>query len=98
MSQVRPDLVLQISFPKFENNLETAFSKVEVCDVFASRLPLRKSLTPTLEKSHLKSFSDLGKKIYKTNPALPNNFALGPKEIWKVFDDFVFLKFLRAAI
>jgi hypothetical protein len=62
-SQVRPDLVLQIFFPKFENNFEAAFSRVEVCDVFASRLPLGKSLTSTLEKSHLKSFSDFGKKI-----------------------------------
>jgi hypothetical protein len=51
MSQVRPDLVLQIFFPKFEHNfVEAAFSRVEVCDVFASRLPLGKSLTPTLGK------------------------------------------------
>ena len=84
MSQVRPDLVLQVFFPKFENNFEADFSRAKVCDVFASRLPLGKSLTSTLEKSHLKSFSDFGKKIYKTIPVLPNNFSLGPKEIWKV--------------
>jgi hypothetical protein len=53
-------------------------------------LPLGKSLTPTPtpEKPHLKSFSDFGKKIYKTKPALPNNFSLGPKEIWEVFEIF----------
>jgi hypothetical protein len=99
MLQVRPGLVLQDFFPKFENNFEADFSRVKVCDVFASRLPLGKSPTSALEKSHLKSFSDFGKKIYKTKPgALPNNFSLGPKEIWEVFDGFVFLKFLRAGI
>jgi hypothetical protein len=100
MSQARPDLVLQMFFPKLENNFEADFSRGKVCDVFALRLPLGKSQTPTLEKSHLKSFSDFGKKIYKTKPALlPSNFSLGPKEeIWEVFDDFVFLKFLRAGI
>jgi hypothetical protein len=61
-------------------------------------LPLGKPLTPTLEKSHLKAFSDYGKKICKTKPALPNNFSLGPKGIWEVLDGFVFLKFLRAGI
>jgi hypothetical protein len=52
----------------------------------------------TLEKSHSKSFSDFGKKIYKTKPALPNNFSPGPKEIEEVFEVFVFLKFSRAGI
>jgi hypothetical protein len=98
MSQVRPDLALTIFFPKFENNFETKFSRVKVCDALASRLPLGKSPTPTLEKSHLKPFSDLGKKIYKNKPVLPNNFSLRPNEILEVFDDFVFLKFLRAWI
>jgi hypothetical protein len=54
MSQVRPDLVLQIFFPKFENYFEADFSRVKAGDVFASRLPLGKSPTSTLEKSHLK--------------------------------------------
>jgi hypothetical protein len=98
MSQVRPDLVVESFFSMFEINFEAAFSRVEVCDVFAPRLPLGKSLTSILEKSRLKSFSDFGRKIYKTKLPLPNNFPLGPKEIWEVFDDFVFLKFLRAAI
>jgi hypothetical protein len=77
MSQVRPDLVLQIFFPKFENNFEAEFSRAKVCDVFASRLPLGKSPTPTLEKSHLKSFSDSEKKIYETKPPLlvPKGFG-----------------------
>ena len=91
MSQVRPDLVLQIFFPKFENNFKAGFSRVK-----------GKSLTLALEKPHSKLFSDFGKKIYKTQdktkPALPDNFSLGPKGIWEVFDDFVFLKFLRAGI
>ena len=30
----------QIFFPKFENNFEADFSRVKICDVFASRLPL----------------------------------------------------------
>ena len=94
----RVDLVLQIFFPKFENNFEADFSRVEVCVVFASRSPLGKSPAFTLEKSASKSFSDFGKKIYKTKPTLPNNFTLGPKEIWEVFEDFVFLKFSRAGI
>ena len=59
----RTDLVLQIFFPKFENNFEADFSRVKVYDVFASRSPLEKSPTWALEKSHLKSFSDFGKKI-----------------------------------
>ena len=95
---MRPDLVLQIFFTKSENNFEADFSRVKVYDIFASRLPLGKSLTSTLEKSHLKSFSDFGKKIYKAKPPILNNFSLDPKEIWEVFDDFVFLKFLRAGI
>jgi hypothetical protein len=74
-------------FPKFENNVEAGFSRVKVY-VFASRLPLGKSPTLILEKLHLKSFSDFGKKIYKTKLALPNNFSLGPKETWEVFDGF----------
>jgi hypothetical protein len=53
-------------------------------------------LTPALEKSHLKPFSDFGKNTYKTKPALPNNFSLGPKEIWEVFDGFVFLMFFAS--
>jgi hypothetical protein len=52
----------------------------------------------TLEKPNSKPFSDFGKKIYRTKPALPNNFSLGPKEIWEVFEAFVFLKFSRAEI
>ena len=94
----RVDLVLQIFFPKFENNFEADFSRVEVCVVFASRSPLGKSLTLALEKSHSKPFSDFGKKIYKAKPALPNNFSLGPKGIWEVFEVFVFLKLSRAGI
>ena len=52
-----------------------------------------KVLTLTLEKPHLKLFSNFGKKIYKTKPALPSSFALGPKGVWEVFEDFVFLQF-----
>jgi hypothetical protein len=48
--------------PKFENNFEADFSRAKFRDVFASRLPLGKPPTPTLEKPHLKSFSDYGKK------------------------------------
>jgi hypothetical protein len=69
------------------------FRGLGVCDVFASRSPLRKLLTLTPEKSHLKCFSDFGKKIYKVKPALPNNFALGSKGVWEVFGHFVFLWF-----
>jgi hypothetical protein len=74
MSQVRPGLVLQIFFPKFENNFEAGSSVVKACDVFGSRLPLGKLPTPALEKSHLKSFLDFGKEIYETKLALPNNW------------------------
>jgi hypothetical protein len=75
---------LQIFFPKkLENNFETDFSRVEIYDVFASQPPLGKS--PTLpfafEKPHSKPFSDFGKKIYKTKPALPDNSSLDSKEI-----------------
>jgi hypothetical protein len=89
------DLASQMPFPKFENSYEAGFLKVKVCDVFASRLPLGKLPTLTLEKSHLKPFSDFGKKNYShgTKPALPSNFLLGPKGIWEVFGDFVILKF-----
>ena len=79
MLRGKADLVLWIFFPKFENYFEAAISGVKVCDVFASRSPLGKLLTLALEKSCLKSFSDSGKKIYKTKPALPNNFSFGPK-------------------
>jgi hypothetical protein len=88
---VRPGLVLQAFFSKFvENNFEASFSRLKkVCDVFASRFPLGKSPAPTLEKSHLKSLSDFGKKItektYKTKPVLPNKFSLCPKETWEIF-------------
>jgi hypothetical protein len=62
--QERADLVWQIFFPKFENNFEAAFSRVEVCDVFALRSLLGRSLTLTHEKPCSKLFSDFGKKIY----------------------------------
>jgi hypothetical protein len=78
--------------------LKPTFRGLKFATFFASRLPLGKAPTPTLDKSHLKSFSDFGKKIYKNKPALPNNFSLGPKGIWEVFDGFVFLKLLRAGI
>jgi hypothetical protein len=94
----RADLVLQIFLPKLENNFEAAFSSVKVSDVFALRSPMEKSLTLTLEKSHSKPFSNFGKKIYQTKAALPNNFSLGPKEIYEVCEVFVFLKFSRAGI
>ena len=48
--------------PKFENNFEADFSRGKVCDVFGSRSLLGKSLTLTLEKSHLKSFQTSRKK------------------------------------
>jgi hypothetical protein len=60
---------------------------------FASRQPLEKSLTLTPQKPHLKQFPDFRKKIHKTKPALPNNFSLGPKGFFEVFEVFVFLKF-----
>ena len=75
----------------YKNNFEGAFSRVNVCDVFALRSLLGKLLTSTLEKSYSKLFSDFGKKIHKTKPARPNNFSLGPKEIRKAFEVFVFL-------
>jgi hypothetical protein len=51
-----------------------------------------RQLHSTLEKSHLKSFSDFGKKTQhkKTKPALTNSFSLGPKGIWEVFDGLCF--------
>jgi hypothetical protein len=50
--EARLAVVLLISFPKFENKFEADFSRAKVCDVFASRLPLGKLPTSTLEKSH----------------------------------------------
>jgi hypothetical protein len=46
------------NLPKSENDFEADFSRVKVYEVFASRLPLGKPPTPTLEKSHLKSSQD----------------------------------------
>jgi hypothetical protein len=65
-----------------ENYFEAGFLGVKVCDVFASRQPLEKSPTLTPQKSHRK-------KIYKTKPALPNNFSLGPKGAFEIFEVFV---------
>jgi hypothetical protein len=72
----RADLALEIFFPKSKNNFEAGFSRIKVYNVFAS-------LTLVLGKSHLESFSDFGKKIYRIKLALPNNFSLGPKGFWK---------------
>jgi hypothetical protein len=52
--------------------------------------------TSAFEKLDLKLFSDFGKKIYKTKPALPNNFSLGPKRFWNVFNSFVISKFFAS--
>jgi hypothetical protein len=48
------------------------------------------------EKSDLKLFSDFGNKIYNAKPALPNNFSLGPKGFWDVFNSFVVSKFFAS--
>jgi hypothetical protein len=56
--------------------------------VAAEELP-----TFPFEKLDLKLFSDSGKKIYKSKPALPNNFSLGRKRFWDVFNSFVISKF-----
>jgi hypothetical protein len=45
MFQGRVDLVLQVFFPKFENNFEAGFSRVDVHGLFTSRSPLEKSVT-----------------------------------------------------
>jgi hypothetical protein len=48
--------------------------------------------TVTFEKLDLNLFSAFGTKIYKTKPALPNNFSLGPKRFWDIFNKFVIPK------
>ena len=54
MSQVRPDLVLQVFFPKFENGFKADFSRVKVCDVFASRFAAGKIANSNPRKVALK--------------------------------------------
>jgi hypothetical protein len=70
----RAELVLQIFFPKRENNFEADFSRAKVRDVFASRSPLGRSPTQNY-------FLTSRKKIYKIKPTLPNNFSLGPNGV-----------------
>jgi hypothetical protein len=73
---------LQISFPKLKNNFEAAFSRVKDRDIrFCLAIAAGEIANFEPRKSHSKLFSDFGKKIYKTKPALSNNFSLGPKEI-----------------
>jgi hypothetical protein len=64
--------------PKLENNFEAGFSRAKVYGVFTSQLPLKKSVSPTLEKPDLKSLSDSRKKIPWQKPTPPYNFSLGP--------------------
>jgi hypothetical protein len=70
--QGRAGLVLQVFFPKSENNFEANFSRVEVLhSVFTSRSPPKKSATSSiLEKFDLKSLSDSRKKTSRLKSAL----------------------------
>jgi hypothetical protein len=52
--------------------------------------------TFAFEKLDLKLFSDFGKKIYETKPALPNNFSLGLNRFWDVFNNFMISKFFAS--
>jgi hypothetical protein len=64
-----------------KNYFEASFFRAEGYDVFASRSPLKKMLTPPLEKSHLKLLSDFSKKnLYlKVAPSQqPTNCFLVP--------------------
>jgi hypothetical protein len=50
----------------------------------------------TLQKLWPSKKINFGKKIYKTKPALPNNFSLGPKRFLDVFKKFVISKFFAS--
>ena len=73
-------LVFKIFFLKPKNIFIASFSGVKVCDAFASRSPLGKSLTLAFENLGLKPFSDFGKKFTAlNNRPFPTAFLLVQK-------------------
>jgi hypothetical protein len=70
----RLTVVLQIFFPEFKNNFEAAFSRAgQGLRHFCLAIAAGKIANFDPRKVALK--------IYKTKPALPSNFSLGPKGI-----------------
>jgi hypothetical protein len=71
----RAGLVLQIFFPKSENNFECGFSRVKISDFPSGDRKAKTSQTFTLEKTASKLFSDFGKETCKAKSTLPYNFS-----------------------